>query len=111
MRLRVSRRAALVALVRNGWGNERSGVAPMYRIPARGILSFKLRELHFRLVRSLSLNLNISLSPSHSLNISFCISLNVSSSLGPRLSFGLIVINGDEVGVIRAYYCFLMSLV
>ena len=40
VRLRVSRRAALVALVGSGWENERSWVAHMYIIFARGILSF-----------------------------------------------------------------------
>ncbi len=40
VRLRVSRRAALAALVGSGWENYRSWVAHMYIIPAQGILSF-----------------------------------------------------------------------
>ena len=40
VRLRVSRRAALVALVGNGWENEWSWVVHMNVIPAQGILSF-----------------------------------------------------------------------
>ena len=39
VRLRVSRRAALVALVGSGWENERSWVAHVYIIPAERILS------------------------------------------------------------------------
>ena len=37
VRLRVSLRAALVALVGSGWENEMSWVALMYKILARGI--------------------------------------------------------------------------
>ena len=40
VRLRVSRRAALVALVGGGWEKERSWVAHVYIIPAERILSF-----------------------------------------------------------------------
>ena len=39
VRLRVSRRAALVALVGSGWENGRSWVAHVYIIPAELILS------------------------------------------------------------------------
>ena len=40
VRLRVSRRAALVAFVGSGWENEWSWVVHMHVIPAQGILSF-----------------------------------------------------------------------
>ena len=80
MRLRVSRRAALVALVGSGWEKERSLVDRMYIILAQGILSFYFRRLRL----SLSLSLNLSLSLSHRPNLSF--------NLSPRLSHSLIVI-------------------
>ena len=88
MRLRESRRAALVALVGSGWENERSWVAHVYIIPAELIRSFDVRKLWLNLNRSLSLRL--SLTPSLSLSLS--LSLNLSSSLSPRFSVSLIVI-------------------
>ena len=88
MRLRESRRAALVARVGSGWENERSWVAHVYIIPAELILSFEVRKLWLSLSRSLSLRL--SLSPS--LSFSLSLSLNLSSSLSPRLRLSLIMI-------------------
>ena len=88
MRLRESRRAALVALVGSGWENERSWVAHVYIIPAELILMFEVRKLWLSLSRSLSLRL--SLSPS--LSFSLSLSLNLSSSLIPRLRLSLIMI-------------------
>ena len=88
MRLRESRRAALVALVGSGWGNERHWVARVYIIPAELVLSFEVRQLWLSLGRSLSLRL--SLTPSLSLSIS--LSLDLSSSLSLRLSLSPIMI-------------------
>ena len=44
VRLRESRRAALVALVGGGWEHECSRVSHMHIIPAQGILSFLISE-------------------------------------------------------------------
>ena len=88
MRLRESRRAALVALVGSGWENERYWVAHVYIIPAELILSFEVRKLWLSLSRSLSLRL--SLTPS--LSPSLILTLNLSSGLSPRLSLSLIMI-------------------
>ena len=64
MRLRESRRAALVALVGNGWKNERYWVAHVYIVPAELVLSFEVRQLWLSLSRSLSLRLSLTQSPS-----------------------------------------------
>ena len=88
MRLRVGRRAALVAFVGSGWENERPWVAHVYIIPAELSLSVEGRKLwcsHSRcLIPRLSLipSLSLSLSPS----------LNACSSLCSRPSLSLIVI-------------------
>ena len=88
MRLRESRRAALVARVGSGWENEMYWVAHVYIIPAELILSFEVRKHWLSLSRTLSLRLR--LTPSLSLSLS--LSLNLSSSLSPRLSLSLIMI-------------------
>ena len=67
VRLRVSRRAALVALVGSGWENEWSWVAHMHIIPAHGILSFQVRKLRLSPRQNLILHFSFSLSPSLSL--------------------------------------------
>ena len=69
MRLRESRRVALVALVRSGWEHERSWVAHVYIIPAELVPTFDVRKLWLSLSRRLSLRL--SLTPSLSLTQSY----------------------------------------
>ena len=91
MRLRESRRAALVALVGSGWENERSWVAHVYIIPAELILSVEVRKLWFSLSRSLSLRLSLTASFSPSLSLS----LDLGSSLSPRLSLSWIMIKKE----------------
>ena len=91
MRLRESRRAALVALVGSGWENSRSWVAHVYIIPAERILSSQVRRLWLSLNRSLSLRLSLTHSPSPSL----ILSLNLSSSPSPRLGLSLIMLVKD----------------
>ena len=88
VRLRESRRAALVALVGSGWDHERSWVARVCLIYAERILRFQVRRLWLRLSRSLSVRL--SLTPSLSLSLS--LSLNLFSSLSPRLSLSFLMI-------------------
>ena len=85
VRLRVRRRAALVALVGSGWENERYWVAHVYIIPAELILRFEVRKLWLSLSRSLSLRLSLT----HNLNPSLILSLNLSSSLSSRRSLSL----------------------
>ena len=71
VRLRESRRAALVALVGGGWENEWSRVSHMHILPAQGILSFEIRKLRLSLSKSFSLSLSFSFSSSFSFSVTF----------------------------------------
>ena len=67
MRVRVGRRAALVALVGSGWENEWSRVVHMHVLLAPGVLSVLVRKLRFSPRQNLILHFSFSLSPSLSL--------------------------------------------
>ena len=67
MRLRVSRRAALVALVGSGWKNNGLGWFDLHVMLAPGVLSVLVRKLRLSPRQNLLLHLSFSLSPSLSL--------------------------------------------
>ena len=67
MRLRVSRRAALVALVGSGWKKNGLGWFDLHVMLAPGALSVLVRKLRLSLRQNLILHFSFSLSPSLSL--------------------------------------------
>ena len=67
MRLRVSRRVALVALVGSGWENEGLGWFDLHVMLAPGVLSVLVCKLRLSLRQNLILHFSFSLSPSLSL--------------------------------------------